>query len=228
MFLALFTQGPDGFRQVIVAMGLLPAVIGLAASTPLVSAVVLLMQPVLLYYYRAGLEFKAISRLVLGALVGIPTGIYLLNRLPENILLPLLGLLLIGYGIYGLSPLTLPRFSRPAWAYLMGFVAGLFGGAYAVGGPPVVIYGHGRRWSPAEFKGNLQAYFILTSIGIVVGHVINGSYTPDLWPYFWAALPAAVLGLIAGLVLDRFVRPEAFRKLVLVGVIVLGVGLVIG
>lgn len=227
MFLAVLTQALIGFGSVIVAMGLLPAVIGLEHATPLTALVVLLVEPVLVVYYRHGLDLKAVGRLVLGSLAGVPLGIFLLNRVPEAVMLPVLGAFLFAYGLYGLSSLRLPRFTHPGWAYALGLLSGVFGGAYAITGPPVVVYGHGRRWEPAAFKANLQTYFILTSTAIVIGHAVNGSFTAALWPYFWAAMPAALLGLAAGLWLDRFVRPDAFRKLVLGGILLLGIGLVV-
>ncbi len=226
IFTAVFTQSFLGFGSAIVAMGLLPAVLGLPLATPLFAIVALLFEPVLVFYYRRRLEFRAIRRLLVSSLAGVPAGIYLLNRLPERLMLTFLGAVILGYGLYALSNLKIPEFRQNGWAYFFGFLSGAFGGAYAVSGPPVIIYGHGKRWDPAAFKGNLQAFFIVTSLAIVAAHAVNGSFVPAIWPFVLISMPAAALGLVAGLWLDRFVRPEVFRKVVLAGIIVSGIGLV--
>ena len=226
IFLAVFIQSFLGFGSAIVSMSLLPAVIGLPLATPLFSLIGILFEPVLLIYYRHGVDFRAVRDLILSSILGIPVGIWMLNRFPERIMLPLLGAVILGYGLYALSRFKLPGFRQKGWAYLFGFISGAFGGAYAVTGPPVIIYGHGRKWSPAEFKGNLQAYFIVTSLAIVAGHVVNGSYTAAIWPLFLASIPAVGLGLALGIWIDRLVKPETFRTAVLVGVVVLGIGLI--
>lgn len=226
IFLAVFTQSFLGFGSAIVTMGLIPGVIGLPLATPLFSIIAILFEPVLLLYYRHGLDFRAVRQLLLSSMLGIPIGILMLNVLPERVMLPVLGMIIFGYGLYALARFRLPEFKQPGWAYFFGFLSGAFGGAYAVTGPPVIIFGHGRKWEPAAFKGNLQAYFIVSSFAIVIGHIVNGSYTAEIWPYFWAALPAVALGLVAGLSLDRFFGPDAFRKAVLVGIVILGLGLI--
>ena len=44
-----------------------------------------------------------------------------------------------------------------------GFFAGILGGAYNTNGPPVVIYGSLRKWSPATFRATLQGYFFMAA-----------------------------------------------------------------
>ena len=110
----------------------------------------------------------------------------------------------------------------------MGFIAGIIGGAYNTSGPPVIIYGNCRRWPPKEFKGNLQGYFLVTSVVIILGHLISGNLTVDVWKYFFVAAPAMILGVIAGVSLDKVINPELFRKIVLILLLIMGVNLVIG
>jgi len=66
----------------------------------------------------------------------------------------------------------------------MGFIAGIIGGAYNTGGSPVIIYGNCRWWPPNEFKGNLQGYFLVTGLVIMLGHQISENLTVDVWKYF--------------------------------------------
>jgi uncharacterized membrane protein YfcA len=122
----------------------------------------------------------------------------------------------------------LPAFRHPAWAYGFGFVAGILGGAYNTAGPPVIIFGNSRQWSPAEFKGNLQAFFLVTGIAVFISHILAGNYTPLVWRNSLVALPAVVLGLLTGLSLDKRISAPTFRRIVLWLLLLLGLWLIVG
>ena len=109
-----------------------------------------------------------------------------------------------------------------------GFLGGILGGAYNTTGPPVIIYGNCRGWPPAEFKGNLQAFFLLTSLIIIVSHALAGNYTPDVLRLSLLVLPAVAAGLGAGLALSKRVSAAAFRTIVLWLLLALGVWLIVG
>lgn len=108
-----------------------------------------------------------------------------------------------------------------------GFVAGLLSGAYNTSGPPVVIYGNCRQWLPAEFKCNLQGFFLLNSAAVIATHALSGNFTRPVWQAYSLALPAIGLGLVAGFTLDKRIEPAVFRKIVLLLLIVLGVRLLL-
>jgi len=122
----------------------------------------------------------------------------------------------------------LPELKQPAWAFGFGFVGGLLSGAYNVAGPAAVIYGNCRGWQPAEFKSNLQAFFLINDLTVVAGHALAGNLTPIVWSNYLVALPAIVLGIFVGLKIDRRMNPSVFRKIVLVLLIVMGLRLIIG
>ena len=228
VFLAVFTQSVSGFGVALVAMSLLPAIVGIHTATPLVALIAIVLELFLFLRYRSAFNFQAIWRITLASLIGIPIGLYAFKQVNPEIIVTLLGIILVAYAVYGLIQLKLPEFKHPYWAYLMGFIAGIIGGAYNTSGPPVIIYGNCRRWLPNEFKGNLQGYFLVTTVVIILGHLISGNLTIDVWKYFLGAAPAIILGVIAGVSLDKVINPELFRKIVLVLLLIMGVNLVIG
>ncbi len=227
VFLAVFTQSLSGFGVALVAMALLPALIGIHLATPLVAVVALVLESVLILRYRQALDVKAIWRVVLAALIGTPLGVYFLSRVDEEISLSLLGVVITGYALYALLGLKMPRLDRPIWAYIAGLFGGVLGGAYNTSGPPVILYADCRRWPPDTFKSNLQGYFIVSSVAVVASHAINGSLIPQVWDLFWRTTPFILVGVVAGLSLDRWLDPAVFRRLVLVLLIVMGIRLVL-
>lgn len=225
MFVAAFTQAVTGFGSALVGMPLLAQIVGVTVGAPLLAVVSLPMNLILLLSQRRGFDLRAVWRIAFAVLIAIPLGIVSIEKLSERIVLILLGVILVGYGLYALIVPRLPTLAKPAWAYLFGFLSGLLAGAYNVGGPPLVIYAACREWEADEFRSNLQGLFFLTNIVVVLGHFWNGTLNQGVLDYLPVALMALLVGIGAGLVLDRYIPERLFHKLVLVALILLGVRL---
>jgi uncharacterized protein len=222
IFLAVFTQTLTGFGSGLVAMAFLPALLGIHSAVPLVILITGSLELILLIRLRKKFNLKAVWRLMLAVLLGIPLGVWSLRGLSERSLLLVLGVVMTGYALYALFNLKLPRLEHPAWGYLTGFLSGLLGGAYGVGGPPAIIYGNCRAWEPDEFKSNLQGFFLVGDVLAILTHAIAGNLTRLVWSSYLYALPVIALGLLAGAALERFLNPQLFRKLVLVVLVIMG------
>lgn len=227
LFAAVFTQSVTGFGSALVAMSLLPHLVGIRIAAPFVALATLLMEILLITYYRHALRWRAIWRISLASFLGIPLGVFLLSHIDERILLTILGMLLIGYAIYGLLDQKIPQIKHQLWGYSAGFLAGILGGAYNTSGPPVIIYAHSQNWKPAEFKGNLQGFFLLVSAFVTISHGLSGNLTPAVWQYFLYSLPAIGIGMWIGLRLDKVIKPENFRSIVLCVLLLLGIRLIV-
>jgi hypothetical protein len=122
------------------------------------------------------------------------------RHLPQAILVDGLGLGLIGFGLYRLLQLPVPTLHRLTWAYPFGLVAGVLGGAYNTGGPPIVLYATMNRWPPETFLATLQSCFVVTGLGVIVSHGWGGLWTGQVFQLFALSLPIVLLsvGLGAG------------------------------
>ncbi len=226
LFLAAFTQSLSGFGVALVSMALLPGLLGIQTSTALVALVSVVVDLAVLLRYRESLDLRAIKPVVLASIVGVPVGVFLLRRLDERVTLSVLGAVLAGYALYALVGFRLPELTGRVWAYAAGFLGGVLGGAYNTSGPPVIIYASCRRWPPKIFKSNLQGFFLLNSIVVLISHAVGGSFTPAVWQLFRFGLPPIALGLLAGMSLDRWLNPLTFRRVVQVLLIVMGLRMV--
>ncbi|MFC1530957.1 sulfite exporter TauE/SafE family protein [Gemmatimonadota bacterium] len=232
VFLAVFTQSLTGFGSALVAMAILPAVIALNTATPLVALVMVTIEVVLLVKYRKSVNIKAVLALVLGSLPGIPLGLFLTTRVDETVVLTTLGFVVSGYALYSLiadrrGGIRRLRIRNPSLAYPFGFVAGVLGGAYNITGPPVVVYADCSDWPAEEFKGNLQGFFVVTSLAIVIGHAWKGNIGSVVGHYYAVSLPAMALGIVAGTSADQILKPVVFRKVVLALLVVMGLRLIV-
>jgi uncharacterized membrane protein YfcA len=227
IFIAIFVQTVAGFGMALVGMPLLVSLFGIQVAAPLIALVGLVAEGGLLMHYREALSLKAVVRLAAASLMGIPVGLFAARLADEHLVTLLLGVLVLGYTVYALLGPRLPELKGHFWAYLFGLFGGLLSGAYNTGGPPVIIYGSLRRWEPGEFKSNLQGYFLFNSVVVAGFHALAGSYHPPFWGFFWAALPATGLAMLAGFSLDRHINPAIFRRIVLALLLVLGIRLLI-
>ncbi|MCB8938757.1 MAG: sulfite exporter TauE/SafE family protein [Ardenticatenaceae bacterium] len=228
IFFAIFVQSASGFGLALVSMPLLVSVIGVGTATPLVALVGITAELFLLRRYWEALNFTAVKRLSIASIIGIPLGVYVLRTVDGRIITAILGVVVTGYALYALFGPHLPQLRQPGWAYGFGFVGGILSGAYNTSGPPVIIYGTCRRWEPAAFKGNLQAYFFINSLFTLSAHALSGNFTAVVWQNYLWALPGIGVGLLLGRWVDGRIPPEKFRQGVLVLLVLLGIRLIVG
>lgn len=208
-----------------VATPFLAALFGIRTAVPLMAIIILELQVMMILRYRRSLDTRSVLHISAAALLGIPVGVIFLARVPESITLTILGLILIFYALYSFLNFPLPALEHPNWAYLIGFISGLGGGAYNMAAPPMIIYGDTQRWEPSLFKGNLQGCFLIITIAAIVSHFLNGSLGADVLLRSALAIPFVLLGAFAGFFLDRFINSGIFRKIVLVLLLALGINL---
>jgi uncharacterized membrane protein YfcA len=226
VFLSTFTRSALGFGDALIAMPLLAMLVGVEVATPLVALGASTIAVTILVGAWRQVDVRATWRLVVSTLVGIPLGLLLLKAAPQGIVEALLGLLLVGFGLYSLAVPKLPTLCNENLAYAFGLIAGVLGGAYNTNGPPVVVYGALRGWSAERFRATMQGYFLPTGLTILIGHGLAGLWTPTVLRLYVYALPAIVMAVIAGgwvngrIAADRFAR-VIYGFLIVVGVILI-------
>lgn len=201
-------------------MPFLIPLLGLDVAAPVFSLIGQTMGILMLIRYRQHLNWQSVWHVSLFSLIGIPIGIWLAHNLDEHLVLMILGIFTLVYAVYSLVGMDVPRLRR-RWGTLLGFISGLLHGAYNTGGPPLVIYGTSQQWNPEAFKCNIQSLFFMNGIFVIITHTVAGHFTQEVWQYFWLSLPFIFIGLWLGGWLDRYVKPESFRR----GVLLLLVGL---
>jgi hypothetical protein len=223
IFVAMLVQTTAGFGMGLVSMPLMLRVFDPVSAAALVSLVGITSEIYMIFRYRHTLQLRVVLRLIVASLFGIPFGVHSLGALDSRIILTGLGIIMIAYSLYGLLNFTPPVINSDRWGYAFGFVAGLLSGAYNTSGPPLVIYGTARRWSPAEFKVNLQMIFLSNSVMVIAARGLAGHYTLNVLHAYLFALPALVVAAWIGLRLDQRIDPVRFRTIVLVLLLMLGV-----
>lgn len=227
VFAAALVQGVLGFGGALIAMPLLVMLIGVKTAAPAFAFITVLATLLNAFHWRAHVTPRDLIQLGLPALVGIPLGVWLLSRVDEALVTRALGASLVLYAAYVLLGLAVPPPRRRLWAYLAGFTSGVLTGAYNTGGPPVIVYATARRWPADQLRGNLQTYFLFSSVLALASHGLAGHLTATVWRTALLFAPAMLVGHFLGVWLCRYVDAERFQRLALLFLLAIGLQLLL-
>jgi uncharacterized membrane protein YfcA len=223
ILVAAFVRSSLGFGDAVLAMPLLALLLDLKTAAPLVAFVGPTISILILAGHWRKADLKAASKFIVASLAGIPLGVYGLARLPEKPLQIALGSLIVLYGLFGLwKPQARLTNEKRGLPFLVGFGAGILGGAYNTNGPPVVAYGLLKGWDPRRFRATLQGYFLPTGLAILAGHGAAGLWTREVVELYAFSLPGLILGILAGGMLNKNLGQGRFNRLVYITLILMG------
>jgi uncharacterized membrane protein YfcA len=227
VFLATLIRSTFGFGEALIAVPLLSLRLPMKAAAPLAVLVSIAVAIIVVGQDWRKIHFRVAGKLVASTVFGIPVGLALLTSLHPQIVKAALAILIIAFAAYSLAAPQLPELpsENRVWLVSCGFCAGVLGGAYGMNGPPLVIYGAMRRWSPEHFRATLQGYFLPASMLGMLGFLIAGLWTGSVTHYFLVSLPGLIPAVLLGRACNRRLQGTAFRQLVYV--LVAGSGVVL-
>ncbi len=225
LFFATIIRSAFGFGEALVAVPLLALVVpvGIAAPVAVLASITVALVVVLQDWRH--IHLRSAARLVISTFFGIPLGLLVLKTVPEAIVKAVLAVVIIGFSIYSLVRPSHYELKSDSLAWVFGFFAGILGGAYGVNGPPLVIFGTLRKWTPAHFRATLQGYFLPASMAGMCGYFFAGLWTATVNRYYLWSLPGIVLASFLGRVIHR--RLNARQFLLYVHVMLIGIGVLL-
>jgi uncharacterized membrane protein YfcA len=229
IFFATLIRSAFGFGEALIAVPLLSLRLPITVAAPLAVAVSVVIAAFVVAQDWRKIEVRSAAGLVLAALFGIPLGVLLITQVNDRVVKLILGLVIASFSIYSLVfrvRLHLEE-DHPVWLLASGFCSGILGGAYGMNGPPLVVYGSLRRWSPQRFRATLQGYFLPASLLGVVGYVVAGLWLPEVTRYLLWSLPGVVVAILLGRAINHRLRGDHFFRYVYVGLILIGALLIV-
>jgi uncharacterized membrane protein YfcA len=212
VFVATLVWSTFGFGEGLVAVPLLVLVIPVTVEVPVATLLSIAVAGVILLQDWRKVHVGSAWRLLIPTLAGIPIGLLGLTILPDGVVKIALAAVIIAFSTYCLFSLRQLHLDNDRWAGVFGFAAGLTGGAYGMNGPPLLVYGTLRRWTPEHFRATLQGYFLPASILGMIGYWVAGLWVPDVTRYFLYSLPVAALAVFLGRAINRQMHFEVFIR----------------
>ena len=229
VFLATLIRSTFGFGEGLVAVPLLALSIPIAIAAPVVVLLSITIAAVVVVQDWRKIHVRSTGWLLAPTFVGIPLGILLLASAHQQAVKAALAIIIVafsGYSLLGSRPPELRSDSRP-WLLVCGFLAGVLGGAYGMNGPPLVVYGAMRRWSPQHFRATLQGYFLPASVVAMAGYWLAGLWVPAVTHYYLVSLVVALPAIFFGRAINHRLRGDAYLKYVHGGLVAVGTLLLI-
>ncbi len=220
--LGSFTQGLTGFGFALVSIPLLVLFMDIHTAVPLCMLSGLVITAFLSLQLKDHLDWRKILPLLCGCLPGIVAGTIFLKKINEPLFKILLGIMLIAYALYRLFLIPKPRTINKAWGWAAGFATGAISAAFSAGGPPTIIYTTLTGWNKNEIKSTLSIFFFLGGVATAIAHATSGLTTVAVLKLSAISLPAVLLGVWSGSLLYRRFKTEGYIRLVLIGLIAMG------
>lgn len=227
IFLATLIRSAFGFGEALVAVPLLALLIPVRVAAPVAVLVSITVAGIVVVQDWRMIHMHSARRLVFFTLIGIPFGLLLLTRVDDRIVQAALAVVILAFSAYRLGSRRRGELKDDRLAWAFGFGAGVLGGAYGMNGPPLVVYGALRHWSPERFRATLQGYFLPASLIGMGGYWLAGLWTPAVTRYYLLSLPAILAATFLGRAVNRRMTGPSFLLYVYVGLLVIGAVLLI-
>ena len=224
---AAFVTGLSGF-----AFGMVAAAIWFYALPPpqasaLIAAHALLVQGYAVWKLRRLLDWHRLMPFILGSALGIPLGVAALRWASPIYVQMGVGLLLVLFSLYNLARPTLPQMKEAGVGADggIGVLNGVIGGATGLAGIVTVIWTSMRGWSRDEQRAVFQPTGVASFLMIIVAFGGIGIITVETIRLFLLGLPALAIGTWLGWMLYGKLDEGAFRRVVLVLLLLSGLAL---
>jgi len=227
-FVGGFASGVAGFAMGFIVSGIWLHILTPVQTTALIVGYGLLTQAYGVWKLRHALTWKNIAPFIIGGVFGVPIGTMLLTYLDPAYLQSGVGLLLIIFGAYGLlQPKLKPVPGNTAIDTGIGFANGILAGLTGLPGFIVTIWCQLRGWKKDYQRAVFQPVLLAGMAANIVSLAVAGAISCDILHFYVIGLPAMLAGLWLGFKLYGKLDDTAFRKVILVLLLLAGLGLIL-
>lgn len=226
-FMGGFSSGLAGFAMGFVVSGIWLHILTPVQTTTLIVGYGLLTQGYGVWKLRHALTWKTLAPFIIGGTIGVPIGTMMLTYVDPKYLRGGVGLLLVMYGTYGLTqPSLKPAPENMSADAGIGLVNGMLAGLTGLPGFIITIWCQLRGWTKDLQRAVFQPVMLAAIAINVISLGIAGAITHDIVQLYLLGLPAMLAGIWLGFKLYGKFDDVAFRKLMLLLLLVSGLALI--
>lgn len=232
-FVVFVTHGLEaitGFGCTVLALPFVVALIGVQKGVILLAIIAWLLAMYIAIKYRRSINFREFGIIVSCVGIGLPVGIYAFSELPAGVLKRALGAFIV---IAAATSLLRSRAGRrdggavsPIYHSLL-VVGGAIHGAFASGGPFVVLYATRKLPDKGQFRATLCLLWATLNTVLVATYVHSGLLGLETMGLVGSMMPFLVAGVIAGERVHGHVNEDLFKKVVFSVLLCVGVTMVL-
>lgn len=227
-FLGGVTNGLAGFALGLVVSGIWLHIISPAQTAILIAGYGLFAQAYGIWRLKHALEWRKTVPFVVGGAVGVPIGAFLLTYINPVYMRTGIGALLVVYGLYGLArPVFKPLNAGTPADVGIGVLNGLLGGLTGLAGVVVAVWCQMQGWPKDAQRTVFQPTLFVVLAMSAVALAAAGAADAEAGKLYLLGLPVLVAGMWCGWKLYGKLDDQAFRKVILVLLLVSGLSLIV-
>lgn len=220
-----FVQGCTGFGMGLIAASALMLFLQPVEAVPIVLLMSTVNTSVAAVQARQHIRFGLVAPIALGALIGMPLGIYALKSLDADLFKVFVGGFVLCFALLLLSGWRKALPDRFHVLAPLGVVSGFLGGSTSMSGPPIILFLANQQTPKDIFRASLLAYFFTLNCLALVVFRFSGLLSGQAFRYAALFMIPMLLGTFAGMRLVRHVPEALFRKIAIFIVAIMGVTL---
>ena len=217
-----------GFGATVAELPFVSALVGIKTAVVALCMVSLTLAVYVVIRFHKQIDKKAYLNIVGFALLGMPVGMLAFSYLPERYLKIGLGIFIILAAVRGFVVLAGKKKDRKpineVFLKIILLVGGIVHGAFASGGPFLVIYAGEKVKEKGSFRATMCSVWATLNTVLLIKYIITGDFVvKNVMPVYLLALPFLAIGVAVGMFLHKKVSQKVFS--VVVYVILLAAGI---
>ncbi|WP_298842905.1 sulfite exporter TauE/SafE family protein [Clostridium sp.] len=218
IFITHFLGSVTGNGCTVLALPFAIMLTGIKIAKPVLTICGLLLCLYVVLVSYKDIVWKQYFRIMIFAGIGLPIGMWIFNKFPENVLKSILGIFIIVISIKGLiNCYKTNKVTKPINNSVLNFIVFIGGcvqGAFTSGGPLVIIYATEKLKNKSNFRSTLCMVWVTLNAIIVVQNFVTGAITPEVTKLLLFTLPFLLLGAILGNYAYHKINDTIFNKMV--------------
>ncbi|UCC66026.1 MAG: sulfite exporter TauE/SafE family protein [Deltaproteobacteria bacterium] len=206
-----------GFGYALTCLAFLPYLMNVKIALPMIAIQCPIYTGFMLYGLRRHMTARLALPLIVGLVLGLPIGVYLLGILSEGTIRKLLGSFILFYSLWSLYKVSAATSLRnKVWGLFVGFLSGVVGGAILAAGPIVVAYLNLCGLSKEEFKTTFLIWAMTLACLLIPFYALSNILTYQAFLWGMISMPFAGLGVFLGVKFFKRVKEQLFYRLILI------------
>jgi uncharacterized protein len=230
VFAGAFVSGMAGFAFSAVAGAILLHVFQPAEAVPLMMACSVGVQTSTLLTLRHQMRWKESLFLIAGGLLALPIAVFLLQSADTRSLQIAFGGLITAYAAYSLfrpALSHLPMIDHQGRNLLIGFGGGLIGGLTAMPGALPTIWCDMHGMPKDQQRGMVQPFIAAMQVSALMLMLSRHELPSNILIDLAVSLPPLAAGTVLGILMFRRINETAFRRIILIMLLISGLSLVL-
>ncbi len=221
IFLANTASSLTGFGGTILALPFVAMLIGLKVAVPVLVIQAWVLAIFIVAQARRHISWRDWGKIILFVVIGLPVGIWVAGVVPENPLKIALGLFTLGVGAYGVVRPMPREDSRERLAGWRGHaltallaLGGVVHGAFATGGPLIVVYCTRALRDKSVFRATMSMTWLTLNTILLTQWLVRGVITTPQLSLAAMCIPFTLGGMALGTFAHYRVNEILFRRVV--------------